>query len=415
VPFERRVPVGFFETLGEDERAAVAAAARGAGRQLLGATLDQLNGARRDEAEQRARAEDARRQKRQREEDLPAVLARVNAASAAALSNRRGALLLPPPQVSDFELEQIARAGARPAEVAACAATGTAATSLLLASYEQTPFAQRGAGGATPSLAHGGAQPPALSRAEWVQREAATLAALAKAPTPLAGGESVAIALGDFGGVTPQLQRGAAGGATPGGASLAGATPAARARAGAAPTPSRDALGINPAGGGGGGGATPFAQTPSATPSRAAAADDFAGGGPLVPRGAGGGGGGAAGGGRKGAGSALAQQLRALPAPQNEYALELPSLPAPMDEDDDEAGALAGRVEDMDVRARARTRSAATAARAGLCGAHRRARALTPLSALPTASLRRRLAPRRTARTGWASRARPPPPPRASS
>eukprot|EP00307_Rebecca_sp_RCC1486_P009280 CAMPEP_0119426538 /NCGR_PEP_ID=MMETSP1335-20130426/36539_1 /TAXON_ID=259385 /ORGANISM="Chrysoculter rhomboideus, Strain RCC1486" /LENGTH=391 /DNA_ID=CAMNT_0007452133 /DNA_START=1 /DNA_END=1173 /DNA_ORIENTATION=+ len=156
VPFERRVPVGFFDTTGEDEAATAAAAARGGVRQLVGSTMQALEGPRRDDEEQRARAEDMRRQKRQREEDLPAVLARANAAAAASLSAKRGKLALPPPQVSDAELDEIARASQTPAEVAACGASGTAATSMLLASYEQTPLAGGlgGARGMTPTL-HG--------------------------------------------------------------------------------------------------------------------------------------------------------------------------------------------------------------------------------------------------------------------
>mmetsp|Transcript_34767 Transcript_34767/g.86732 ORF Transcript_34767/g.86732 Transcript_34767/m.86732 type:complete len:841 (-) Transcript_34767:189-2711(-) len=335
VPFERRVPQGFFDTLGEDARAAVTAAQRGAGRQLIGATLDQLNGPRRDEAEERARAEDKRRQKRQREDDLPGVLARINAANAAALSGRRGPLALPPPQVTDSELDEIARAGQQPAMLAVLGGGG-GASALLLASYEQTPV--RGGGGGTPALLAGarsaaGGATPKLSRAEWLQREAQTLAALNNSATPLAGGANPLINLGDFGGITPQLQRGAGGG-TPsvsGGSvqrvGAGGSTPQSSGCMGydrsAAPTPSRDALGINTnqVDGYGGG-------SVDSTPLR---------GGKMITMGG------------KGV-SALAKQLRALPAPRNEYALELPTLPNDAMEEDDENAMPAGQAEDMDER-----------------------------------------------------------------
>lgn len=224
--------------------------------------------------------------------------------------------MLPAPQVSDRELEEIARLGsAAGLGVAEDLEEGSAATKALLSNYSQTPG--RGSG-ATPLRTP--QRTPAVGGGDAIMMEAENLAKLRDTQTPLLGGENPNLSNSDFSGITPKKKEAATpnpiatplrtpgvGGTTP---STQGATPKDSAF-GLTPrgTPLRDELQINEGIGGSGGMDTPMSQI-SLGEDRARLAE-------------------------------LRQQVKAgfssLPAPQNEYAIQLP--PAPEDstkgEDDD--------------------------------------------------------------------------------
>jgi len=305
IPFQKTAPAGFWDTTGED------AAAEAAGgreeeefKKMLKSKLDAPN---RDKAEAKARKADAEKMKRKREEALPEMIAQINALNDPAAISKRSKLMLPPPQVTDRELEGVVKASAS----AFLEGDGADATRALMSSYEQTPSSQPQR---TPRASSSGP--------DAVLEEAAAQAAMIASDTPLKGGESAPLhMLGSFGGVTPSQQQAATpnvlatpgatpmrGGATPQSSVGGGATPGRYTDAGTSVsgTPSRDALGINQD-------AESMVGLPAAAAKRM----------------------------QKERRAALAAQLSSLPAPSNEYKIVMPELPAddglddeaPMEED----------------------------------------------------------------------------------
>jgi pre-mRNA-splicing factor CDC5/CEF1 len=338
IPFQKVAPAGYFDTTGEDAAAEAAAGREDGGfKSTLKSKLDAPN---RDAAEAKARKADAEKLKRRREEALPDVIAQINKQSDLEAMRKRGRLMLPPPQVTDRELDAVVKASAA---AAATEGGGSAATRALTANYDETPFtgAMR-----TPRAGGGG------GGSDAVLEEAAAQAAMISADTPLMGGESAPISsLGDFSGATPrhnarQTPNPLVLSATPSGAAAsasgtplwngsavskqnaAGQTSVARA-GGYTParseasfsvvgsefgrTPSRDAFGINES-------ESDFgAGLPAAAAKRLA----------------------------KQRREALAAQLGALPAPTNEYTIVMPDLePEPAEGDTGEGLYPEGYVED---------------------------------------------------------------------
>lgn len=316
IPFQLVTPAGFFDTRGEDAAAEAVIQQDGAFKAVLKSRLDAPN---RDQAEEKARKEDSKKLKRKREEALPDVLAQLNKLNDATAIARRGKLMLPPPQVTDRELEEVVKASstgaALPDEVA-----GADATRLLMHSYADayTPASFGVSQTRTPRV--GGKQ------GDTVLEEAAAQALLLSRSSALTGGDSGYMeALGDFSGVTPKHAptptpnaiasgltpaprtapsgaggRGGAGGAT-GGASARGFVPGTPAGSVAgsiagstfSTTSSRDAFGINE-----GGGMVDLSGLPQSARKRL----------------------------ERERRAAVAAQLSMLPAPVNEYKIVMPSV-----------------------------------------------------------------------------------------
>lgn len=344
VAFEKKPAPGFFDT-GEE-----VARAKQMGREFRPVTVEELEGRRRKDIEEALVKQDSKRQRMLEESGAPGAAAAAAAAARAAeqaaeqsAGRRRGKLMLPAPQVSEAEMQEVARlaagGGGLDAELLAAGAGGDA-TVALLGSYGATP-ARFATPMRTPRVTADG-QDPILLQAQHLAR-------LAALPTPLAGGEHPDIAELDFSGATPRRTPGTVG-ATP---RLAG-TPS---RAGTALVPSRG-LGatLTPAVAG-----TPLrpGATPLMTPGGAAAlgrtpalrdelglneSDSAA----LALAAAGQAGGAAA----RLAQRALREELRrglgALPEPSKDYVLEVGGL------DDDDAGAAAVGMEEDAADAKAR-------------------------------------------------------------
>lgn len=231
---------------------------------------------------------------------------------------KRSKLMLPAPQISDRELQEIAKMGYAPDLPGVEDGAGSSATNALLASYGQTPQAG-GAGGLMTPLRTPQRTP--AGKGDAIMLEAENLARLRDTQTPLFGGQNPDLHPSDFSGITPKrapvqtpnvlatpLR-------TPGGSAIPGATPL--------PTPGTQK-------GAGGVGATPGSV--GATPVR----DDLAINSGLVTPG-----------GmsvreermrqaevREG----LRQGLGQLPAPRNEYAIVVPELPPGEDGEDEGRG-----------------------------------------------------------------------------
>ena len=95
VPFQKVAPAGFYDTVGEDAMAEAAIQSDDKFKSVLKSKLD---APRRDEAEKKARKQDAEKAKRKREDNLPDAVAQLNRLNDPLAIAKRGKLMLPPPQ-----------------------------------------------------------------------------------------------------------------------------------------------------------------------------------------------------------------------------------------------------------------------------------------------------------------------------
>jgi pre-mRNA-splicing factor CDC5/CEF1 len=301
-----------------------------------------LDGKRRADIEDEARKKDAKRQRLMKEFMLPQYVMQIHKQTDPHAQVARPRLSLPAPQISDSDLQEIAKINA--AGGAAAAAGGSTPTRALLASYGATPVTGAGSGsgafggvttgvfgavGRTPMLALPTPQRTA-STGDALLAEARAQMAMTQRSSALAGGAMPAM---DY---TPRTAAGAGGAKTPGG--MGGA--------GAGATPRLTGVGATPRMGTGLVGSTPqFASTP-ATPSDF---DDGFESGSSSGMSKGGSGSGSAGAGalalkRRQAAvkSALQSGLSALPQPRNEAVLAAP-MAVDDDEEDEDSEAKSGK------------------------------------------------------------------------
>lgn len=310
VAFEKKPAPGFFDTGNEEQLT------REMQQEFRPVTVDELEGKRRKDIEEALVRTDIKRQKMQENHDAPAALAKAAELNDPSMVRRKGRMMLPAPQISEVELEQIARMStdALLDEQVADGAGGEA-TRHLLGQYGPTPMRAP-----TPAASTGG---------DRVLQQAQNLARLNAMETPLVGGENPDLHPSDFSGITPR----AAVASTPNPLLLA-ATPMLGGSVSTA-TPAIGATGRRPAAAIAGVPSTPssFGETPSrhegfgpgVTPLRTPLRDQLG----LNDMDA-----------LTLAGGKRAQQQRqatlrvelrmglgSLPAPQNEYQIEMPELP----------------------------------------------------------------------------------------
>lgn len=240
IPFEKQPARGFYDTA---EEFVVPIAA-----DFSKLRQQNLDGELRSEKETRERKKDKEKLKK-RENDVPMAMLQ-NAEP----ERKRSKLVLPEPQISDVELQQVVKLG-RASEMAKefASESGIETTDALLADYSITP--QIAATPRTPA--------PLTDR---IMQEAQNVMALVHTETPLKGGVNTPLTHTDFSGSMPQAlsvatpntviatpfrsARGGDGGATPGFATPSSALlPIAEgSRVGASFTPVnvRDKLNINP-------------------------------------------------------------------------------------------------------------------------------------------------------------------------
>uniref|UniRef100_A0A224Z5D5 Pre-mRNA-splicing factor CDC5/CEF1 n=1 Tax=Rhipicephalus zambeziensis TaxID=60191 RepID=A0A224Z5D5_9ACAR len=186
IPFEKRPAPGLHDTSEE-----VYDPAETDFRRLRQQHLD---GELRSEREERERRKDKQKLKQRKENDLPPSLL------SAEPVRKRSKLVLPEPQISEQELEQVVKLG-RASETAREAAqeAGHQASDTLLADYSLTP--------ATGPLRTPRA--PALSR-DTILQEAQNIMALTNVDTPLKGGLNTPLHETDLGGPATPKKAGAA-------------------------------------------------------------------------------------------------------------------------------------------------------------------------------------------------------------
>ncbi|CAL5322020.1 unnamed protein product [Camellia sinensis] len=230
IPFEKKPPPGFFDVADEDQPV----------EQLkFPTTIEELEGEKRTDREARLRKQDIARNKIAQRQDAPSAILQANKLNDPEAVRKRSKLMLPAPQISDNELEEIAKMGYASDLLAGSEELieGNGATRALLANYAQTPRQ-----GMTPLRAP---QRTPAGKGDAIMMEAENLARLRESQTPLLGGENPELHPSDFSGVTPKKREiqtpnpMLTPSATPGGG---GMTP----RLGM--TPSRDSFGLTPKG-----------------------------------------------------------------------------------------------------------------------------------------------------------------------
>ncbi|XP_077437336.1 cell division cycle 5-like protein [Vanacampus margaritifer] len=189
IPFEKKPAAGFYDTSMElyDPLAPNFKRLR----------QQHLDGELRNEREDRDRKKDKQKIKKKKESDLPSAI--LQTSGVAEFTKKRSKLVLPAPQISDAELEEVVKMGVA-SEVARQAAeeseSANGASSTLLSEYSITN--NMNAGLRTPRT------PAAQDR---IMQEAQNLMALTNIDTPLKGGLNTPLHDSDFSGVTPQRQQ----------------------------------------------------------------------------------------------------------------------------------------------------------------------------------------------------------------
>ena len=230
IPFEKKQPMGFFD-------ASKDAAPRGKG--FKKQSLEEADGgARRDKEEAKKRKEDKKRHEEQEKKDMPRAVMQMNKMRDEGPVRKRSKLVMPAPQTTDNELEELVKMGQTAEAAMAASAEGGAN---LLQDYGTTP------------AQHLSARTPKAPQAEdTLVQEALNIIAYNKTDSVLVGGENTTLqdGGGSFTGMTPAKSVQATPNtvlSTPFRAATVGSTPG-HGGAGATPlgsTPLRDSLNIN--------------------------------------------------------------------------------------------------------------------------------------------------------------------------
>jgi pre-mRNA-splicing factor CDC5/CEF1 len=200
VPFEKRPAPGFYDVADENART------RELREEFKPMTNDELEGGKRRQEEQAdaKRAAAKRKLNVEKNANAPMMLKQQLEREEQMNLNRRGKMMLPAPQVSDMELEILAKEDANE-----FAEGGNAATRTLMGDYSTPAMAfatplrtpAPGASGLTGQSAGGAAVHGAGGNR--VMMEAQALSRLQQGQTPLLGGEELDISGSDFSGITP--------------------------------------------------------------------------------------------------------------------------------------------------------------------------------------------------------------------
>lgn len=241
IPFEKKPPPGFYDVSDEDRPVEQA---------QFPTTIEELEGKRRMDVETQLRKQDIAKNKIAQRQDAPSAILQANKLNDPETVRKRSKLMLPAPQISDHELEEIAKMGYASDILVGGEelSEGSGATRALLANYSQTPQP-----GMTPLRTP---QRTPAGKGDAIMMEAENLARLRESQTPLLGGQNPELHPSDFSGVTPKKREIQTPNplltpsATPGGAGLTpriGMTPSRDGYFNMTPkgTPVRDELHIN--------------------------------------------------------------------------------------------------------------------------------------------------------------------------
>ncbi|KAM4772239.1 cell division cycle 5-like protein [Rhinophrynus dorsalis] len=188
IPFEKKPAPGFYDTSEENYDALNA--------DFRKLRQQDLDGELRSEKEAKERKKDKQNIKRKKESDLPSAILQTTG-GVSDFTKKRSKLVLPSPQISDVELEEVVKIG-QASEIARQTAEESgitnSASSTLLSEYNV----------ANSSIALRTPKTPAAQ--DRILQEAQNLMALTNVDTPLKGGLNTPLHESDFSGVTPQRQ-----------------------------------------------------------------------------------------------------------------------------------------------------------------------------------------------------------------
>ncbi|MBN3309106.1 CDC5L protein, partial [Amia calva] len=187
IPFEKKPAPGFYDTSMENYEALEPDFKR--------LRQQHLDGELRFEKEDRERKKDRQKIKKKKESDLPSAILQTSGVSE--FTKKRSKLVLPAPQITDSELEEVVKLG-QASEVARQTAEESgitnSASSALLSEYNVTNNAMALRTPKTPAAQ------------DRILQEAQNLMALTNVDTPLKGGLNTPLHESDFSGVTPTRQ-----------------------------------------------------------------------------------------------------------------------------------------------------------------------------------------------------------------
>lgn len=179
IPFYQKQPKGFYNTYQED-KLAIENKEKPDFRNLTSETFE---GKRRDEIEARERKKDIKRQKLFRQQNLPAAIQQINRLNDPQSSIRmRNPIQLPAPQVSDADLENIARLRN---DALSLNGEDVVSSSNLLIQYAATPMIN------TPRTP--------VTHQDTIRQEIEDIIAVTQTETPLVGGENIPLHNQSFG------------------------------------------------------------------------------------------------------------------------------------------------------------------------------------------------------------------------
>ncbi|XP_026737347.1 cell division cycle 5-like protein [Trichoplusia ni] len=180
IPFEKKPSAGFYDTSTEvvDPMAPDFSRLR----------QQHLDGELQSEKEERDRRKDKQKLKQRKENDVPQAMLQGDQPA-----RKRSKLVLPEPQVTDQELQQVVKLGRASEAARSCAGGAGAPTDALLAQYALAPAAP--AALRTPQPHH-----------DRILMEAQNVMALTHVDTPLKGGLNTPLHQTDFSGSLPQGQ-----------------------------------------------------------------------------------------------------------------------------------------------------------------------------------------------------------------
>ncbi|XP_062303613.1 cell division cycle 5-like protein [Osmerus eperlanus] len=189
IPFEKKPSQGFYDTSME--------LYQGLEPNFKRLRQQHLDGELRNEKEERERKRDRQKIKKKKESDLPSAILQTSGVSE--FTRKRSKLVLPAPQISDAELEEVVKLG-QASEVARQTAEESgitnSASSALLSEYSVT----------NSSMGTSLRTPKTPAAQDKILQEAQNLMALTNVDTPLKGGLNTPLHQSDFSGVTPQRQ-----------------------------------------------------------------------------------------------------------------------------------------------------------------------------------------------------------------
>lgn len=185
IPFEKKPAPGFYDT-SEENVAPIEP-------NFKRLRQDNLDGKLRDQKEAEERRKDIEKMKKKKDSDLPEAVMQINKLNNPDHIRKRSKLVLPKPQVSDAELEEVVKMGFASETARASVEEGSAASDALLSEYSVTP-----------GNLHQLRTPRTPASQDTVLQEAQNILALNQVDTPLKGGMNTPLMESSFEGVTPK-------------------------------------------------------------------------------------------------------------------------------------------------------------------------------------------------------------------